>query len=1162
VTAGGPDLATLSREEKLALLARLAREKERAARTFPLSFAQQRLWVLDRLDPGHFANNIFRAVAWSGPLDVGALRRSLAEIVRRHEALRACFVEHEGEPGQRVTAAREVLGEVEELGGLAPERRRERAGELAREESRHAFDLANGPVFRARLLRLAAEEHVLLLNMHHIVSDGWSLGLLFHELTTLYRAFAEGLPSPLPEPALQYPDFAEAQRRHLSGARLADKLRFWSERLKGFPDRLDLPFDRPRPAGGSLRGAIEPFELPADLSREVRALARREGATPFMALLAAFELTLFRWSGQRAFLLGTNVAGRDRPELEGLIGDFAETLVLRARVESRTSFRELLAWARNDLLEAQVHRDLPFERLVEHLRPEREMATNPLFQVSFVFQNAPAGGAAPPGVSLGTLPVERGLAKLDLTLEMVERDGTFSGYLEYNTDLFERATAARLAADFVRLLSAAAADPDRAAGELPRLTAEERHRALFDWNPRPPAPPALVAARIAERARLAPESPAVLFGGQALSFEELDSRANRLARALRRLGVGADTRVGVCLERSLHLPVALLGVLKSGGAYVPLDPGHPADRLAFQVADTGMPVVLTSSDLAGTLPASGARRLAVDDPLWTERESSAPPSWSLDPEGLAYVIYTSGSTGTPKGVGVPHRALANHAEACRRLYGLGPGDRVLQFAAITFDLSVEEIFPTWVAGGAVVPRPAGVFPTFEELERIVAGHGVTVANLPTSYWHEWVEALAEQGRRPPQPLRAVIVGTEQALPERLERWRALAGDRVRWFNGYGATETAVTVLAWESAGQEPGEPERRRRVPVGRPVAGCRVYVLDESMEPVPPGAPGDLYAGGACLSRGYLGAPERTAEAFTPDPFAAEAGDLAGSRLYRLGDRGRYRADGTIECLGRTDAQVKIRGFRVEPGEVEAALAGHPAVRDCAVLIREDARGARRLVACVAAAPGGAAGADDLRGFLGERLPEYMIPSGFVLLDALPLTPNGKVDRRALARLAPEPEPGEGGEEAPRTPVEEVVAGLWASLLGRERVGRGASFFFAQERLWFLDRLSRTARPTTCPRGAARGGSTGGPGPRPRRDRPPARVPAHHLRPRGGRPVQVIEPPAPVPLPVVDLRALADPRARRCGAPPARRPPALRPGRGPLLRSPCEAGERTICSP
>ncbi len=1023
----------LSREEKLALLARLAVQKERAARSFPLSFAQQRLWFLDRLEPGNHTHNVFRALTWSGVLDVEALRKSLSELVRRHEALRTVFPEVEGEPRQKVVPAFELMLPVEAVVDLDDARR------VAEEEARQPLDLIAGPIFRARLLRVSPEEHVLLLTIHHIGFDGWSMGLLYRDLTALYRAYSAGVNPTLPEPALQYPDFAAWQRERLTDERLAGELSWWRDRLAGFPDYLELPADRLRPSGGSFRGSIESFSLGPDLSESLRVLARNEGSTPFIVLLAAFELLLFRVSEQNAFLVGTNVAGRNRTELEGVIGFFAEILLLRARLDGTASFRHLLEWVHRDTLDAQAHQELPFERLVEDLQPQRQLSHNPLYQVLFVLQNVPGGTVELPGIKLGSLPLERGLAKLDLTLDMVERGGVLAGFLEYNADLFDRTTVARLAGCFVQLLVGIAADPGRAVGELPLLTAEERHRALAEWNPRFTGAPALVPSRISEQALRTPEAPAVLFGDEVLTFAQLEDQSNRLAFALRRLGVGLDTPVGVCLERSLHMPMALLGVLKSGGAWVPLDPSYPKERLAVLVEDTRMPVLVTSRDLAGNIPTGSARVVCLDEPGVLDGEALFDPDGEIVAEALSYVIFTSGSTGRPKGVGVPHFSLANHAAACAERYGLGPDDRALQFTSISFDITSEEIFPTWISGGAVVPRAPGLFPSFEELHGMIERYGITVANLPTAYWHEWVSELVRTAGRPPAPLRMVIVGTEQALPERVVDWLSVAPD-VRWINGYASTEATVTALTYEPDASQAVHLHAAQRVPVGKPIRNCRVYVLDSRLEPVPVGIHGDVYIGGPNVSRGYLGWPDRTAASFLPDPFAEELGYGPGQRLYRQGDRGRYLPDGTVECVGRSDFQVKIRGFRIEPGEIEAALARHPAVRECVVLVHEDAPGDRRLVAYAALEH--PVLAEDLRAFLKESLPLHMVPAAFVTLDLLPLNVNGKIDRRALVRLAPAPVSRTAEPEAPRTPVEEVIAGIWTELLKRDRVGVDESFF------------------------------------------------------------------------------------------------------------------------
>ena len=1041
------DIRTLSRQEKLALLERRARQKARAGRTFPLSFPQQRLWFLDRIDPGSPANDIFRALRLRGLLDVAALSRALSEIVRRHEALRTTFPSVDDEPRQRVAPAGALPLPLVDLAPLPAAERRSHLLALAAREAQHSFDLTADPLFRATLVRLGETEHALFLTLHHIVADGWSMSLLFSELSALYRAFAAGLPSPLPEPRLQYPDFAVWQRERMTDERVAAELGWWREQMTDLATLLELPTDRPRPAVESFRGDVTPLALPAAVEAGLRALARGERATLFMVLLAAFEVLLYRTTGQEGFLVGTNVAGRDREETEDAIGFFANTLLLPARPGAGSpGFRGLLEQVVASTLDAYEHQELPFERLVEALQPERQLSYNPLFQVVFVLQNLPEEVVQLPGVTSEEIEVPRDLAKLDLTLELFERREGVAGRLEYSTALFDAGTARRLADHFLTLLGAIVADPDRGVRDLPLLSVAEREDLLFGWNPKGYELPPPVTARILAQARRTPEAFAVVMGDERLSYADLVARADRLARLLRRRGVGPDTRVGLCLERSVPLYVALLGILAAGAAYVPLDPAYPRERLALMIADTRMRLLVTESRLVASLPLEGAglELLLLDQEQ--EKGTNTDPEdgdtdWEIVGEGLAYIIYTSGSTGRPKGVGVPHRALANHAGECARIYELGPADRVLQFTSLSFDITAEEVFPTWIVGGAVVPRPPGLFPAFAELEALLARHGVTVVNLPTAYWHEWASELYHLGRRPPASLRLAIVGTEQALPERLAEWLEATG--VRFANSYASTECTITALVHLSGPESLSRAREGYRVPVGRPIENCRVYVLDALLEPVPIGVPGDVYIGGANVSRGYLDQPERTAASFVPDPFGTCG---PGGRLYRQGDLGRFLPTGELECLGRSDDQVKIRGFRIEPGEIEAVLVRHPAVRDGAVLVRDDGPGGtadRRLVGYVAVENGQRLSPGELRAYLREALPEYMVPAGLVVLPDLPITAGGKIDRRALREIQPESEEAESaaGTET-KSAVEEALAGIWAELLGRERLGVHEDFF------------------------------------------------------------------------------------------------------------------------
>ncbi|HEX6864150.1 MAG TPA: amino acid adenylation domain-containing protein, partial [Thermoanaerobaculia bacterium] len=648
-----------------------------------------------------------------------------------------------------------------------------------------------------------------------------------------------------------------------------------------------------------------------------------------------------------------------------------------------------------------------------------------------------------PGLTLGPLRVERRLAKIDLTLEMVDLPGGFSGYFEYSTDLFREETVARMASHFKALLAAVVEEPGRAVGELPILSAEERQQILIDWN-RPNAgfPPPILY-RLSQQAIRTPDAAAVLFEDRVMTFAELHARANRLARHLRRLGVGPEMSVGLCVERSLEMPLALLAVLKSGGAWVPLDPEYPQERLALMIEDTAMPVLLTQEHLVSRLPelSNGPEVICLDH-LDLSQEDPSEPDWQIHPESLAYIVYTSGSTGRPKGVAVPHRAMANHVTSCALRYRMGPQDRTLQFTSISFDITSEEIFPTWLMGGGVVPRPPGLFPSFSELSDLIVRYGITAMDLPTAYWHEWVGEMYRSQTPPPPPLRLVVIGTEQALPERVAEWLELVGDRVRLNNSYASTEATVTTVVYEPGVEDLPRFRAGERVPVGKNIQNCRAYVLDASLEPVPVGVPGDIYIAGPNVSRGYANWPDRTAASFIPDPFAEEMGYGPGQRMYRQGDVGRWLPSGDLEYLGRRDDQVKIRGFRVEPEEVGTVLARHPAVKDCIVLVRDDGPVGKRLVGYATLVPGSSASVKDLRDFLRESLPDHMIPAGLVVMDSLPLTSNGRVDRRALPDpTADRPETG-GAFVAPQTAAEEMLEGIWCEVLGVPRAGATDNFF------------------------------------------------------------------------------------------------------------------------
>ncbi|MET0399654.1 MAG: amino acid adenylation domain-containing protein [Longimicrobiaceae bacterium] len=989
----------------------------------PLSFAQQRLWLLDRIEPGSPAYNMAFPVRLRGRLDARILERTLSELVRRHESLRTRLPVTGDVPVQVIEPARPVRLPRVDLGGLVAARREADMRRLAEDEALRSFDLAAGPLLRAVLVRLDADDHALLFTLHHVVSDGWSMAVLEHEMWTIYSAFARGERSPLPELPVQYADYAVWQRAWLSGAVLEAQLGWWRERLVGAPPVLELPTDRPRRPVAAPPARTLQLDLDPEDSRGLRELTRREAATLFMALLPVFAILLARYSGQDDVVVGSPVAGRTRGELEGLIGFFSNTLVLRTDVSGDPTYLELLRRTREATLGAFAHQDLPFERLVEELAPERSLAHTPLFQVMFAFGEAPAGGGAPrpEGMRTAHIPPLREVAKFDLSLTMEDGKEGVAGALIYRSDLFEEGTIERMAGHFRALVKQVIADPGRRVGSLDLFCAAERAR-LVDADPTPVEYPGSVHALFAAQAARTPDAVAVVSGGGRLSYAELDRAANRLANHLRGLGVGPETRVGVCMERSAELATALLGVLRTGGAYVPLDPGYPRERLAFVLEDSGAAVLLTHGDAAEGLAAPGVRVLRLDaDAERIAAAGEAAPAVDADPDGLAYVIYTSGSTGVPKGVGIPHRALSAHMRWMQRAYPLSAADRVLQKTPVGFDASVWEFWAPLLAGATLVMAPPGAHRDPAALARTVERERISVLQVVPSF----LGALLDDGRLARHGgLRRLFCGGE-ALPAAVaERARAATGAEV--VNLYGPTEACIDSVAHTFAGSEAGA-----TVPIGRAVDGVRTRVLDRAGNAVPVGIPGELHLGGAQLARGYLGRPELTAGAFVPDPFAAGAGE----RLYRTGDRVRLLPAGTLEFLGRMDEQVKVRGFRIEPAEVEAALRGHPGVRDAVVAARGD-----RLVGYHV--PSGAEPADaaELRAFLGRTLPEHMVPSTFVALEALPRTPGGKLDRRAL----PAPESTSAGAEhaPPRTPTETALAAIFAGVLGVERVGAHSHFF------------------------------------------------------------------------------------------------------------------------
>ncbi|MGH8547623.1 MAG: amino acid adenylation domain-containing protein, partial [Methylococcales bacterium] len=1012
----------------------------------PLSHAQSRLWFLDQLEPGNGFYNMPLGLWLNGRVDVAALERSLNEVVRRHEALRTRFESGPGEPVQAIMSDARVILVQESLYELPADQREIEALRLAEQEATRPFDLTTGPLFRVRLLCLeyrddqphAEGKYLFLAVLHHSIADGWSMDILVHELTTLYEAFAAGRPSPLRDLQLQYADFAVWQRLWLRGDVGERQLGYWTERLQGCRSVLELPADRPRPALQTYKGSTYAHCLPDKLRRGLSKLSRAHDVTPFMLLLGAFQVLLSRYSGQTDVCVGTPVANRNRLELEGLIGFFVNTLVLRTDLSGNPVFTELLKQVRDVTLGAQAHQDLPFEQLVEALQPERDTSYSPLFQVMFDWQDTPREDLELPGIQISPLEVGTRSAKFDLTLNVTNTAEGLLTEWEYNTDLFDERTMRRMARYYATLLEGIVSTPRSRLSELPFVTTGELRQLLLDWSGTERVYPLnwTVVECFEAQVERTPEAVALVDEDQALSYRELNARSNRLAHYLRTLGIGPEGFVGLCVERSVMMVVGMLGILKAGGAYLPLDPNYPRERLDYSLRDAAPRVLLTQLSQQARWR-SGSWETVCLDRDWEQRMAGQPASnLNLTPgsEQLAYVIYTSGSTGRPKGVAVRHGGMVNHALAVVEGFALKPSDSVLQFASFNFDQSVEEIFPSLLAGATLVLMPAAPPAPGEDLIRFIEKRRISVLHLPTAYWSQWVQEWSRVPGRLPDCLRLINVNSEKVPAERFAAWRRLAADsEVIWFNTYGPTEMTITAT-WYAYHRGSGWLAEQDEVPIGRPLPNIRAYILDQHLELLPAGIVGQLFLGGAGLARGYLNRPDLTASAFVPDPFGAPGG-----RLYRSGDLARYRDDGVIEYLGRIDQQVKLRGFRIEPGEIEARLLDHAAVREAVVMLREDRPGEPMLVAYLVAGDGVAPAV--LENHLREALPAYMLPSAYVFLPALPLAPNGKVDRRAL----PQPDGVDHCREeyvAPRTAMEEVLAGIWSEVLGLERAGVTDNFF------------------------------------------------------------------------------------------------------------------------
>jgi amino acid adenylation domain-containing protein len=999
----------------------------------PLSFAQQRLWFLSQLEPNSSAYNIPAAVRLTGKLNVAALSKSINEIIRRHEILRTTFTVVDGEAIQVIGKGENFTFPVIDLQGLAKDKKQEEVQNIVVLEAQKPFDLEQDLLIRASLIQLSETDHVILLTMHHIVSDGWSTGIFIKELTALYTAFSQGQPSPLSELSIQYADFVIWQRKWLQGEVLQTQLDYWKQQLGGNLPILELPTDKPRPAIQSNNGATQSFRLSKSLTEKLKDLSKQEEVTLFMTLLAAFKVLLYRYTQQEDIIVGTPIANRNRAEIEGLIGFFVNTLVLRTNLGNNPIFREFLQQVREVTLDAYANQDLPFERLVEELQIKRDLTHNPLFQVMFILQNAPTEVIELPELHLEILKAEKNTANFDLTLSLTETEAGLKGDLEYNTDMFNADRITRILGHFQVLLEGITTNPEYSLSTLPFLTQQEQNQLLIEWNntetdyPQDQCIHQLFEAQVEKT----PDAIAVVFEEQQLTYRELNDKANQLAHYLQKLGVDPEVLVGICVERSLEMVIGFLGILKAGGAYLPLDPAYPQERITFMLADAQVSVVLTQQRLIAELPANFAQIICLDHLITQESKENL--STEVRPENLAYVIYTSGSTGQSKGVMIQHSSLVNAYFAWDTKYQLRTNATShLQMASFSFDVFSGDLIRALCSGGKLVLCPRNYLLSSEQLYELMQKEKIDCAEFVPAVLRNLIQYL-ENSQQRLDFMRLLICGSDSWSGSEYLKFFQFCSSQTRLINSYGLTEATIDSSYFETKSQKISA---EQIVPIGQPFPNTKFYILDQYLQPIPIGVAGELYIGGFNLARGYRHRPELTAEKFIPNPFSHNPGE----HLYKTGDLVRYLLDGNIEFLQRIDNQVKIRGFRIEIGEIEAAINQNPEIRETVVIVREDKQDDKRLVAYVIPQSTDIS-VLELRNFLKAKLPDYMIPSAFVVLEKIPLTPNGKIDRRAL----PVPDTIQQPEENTSlnlTPVQEMLAGIWADILGIKQVGIHDNFF------------------------------------------------------------------------------------------------------------------------
>ncbi len=1003
-------------------------------RNLPLSFAQQRLWFLSQLDIST-AYNITEAVQMSGLLNLKALRASLNEIVRRHEVLRTSFTINMGQAIQVIAPFLELSLPVVDLSALSE--KWEASKQLIREDANQPFNLEQASLLRVKLLRFSPTEHILVLSMHHIISDGWSMGVIVREVAALYEAFSTGQENPLSPLTIQYADFAVWQREWLADKVLSTQLTYWQQQLAGSDFVLNLPTDRPRPVVQTFIGKKQALNLPKSLHEELKALSQRQGVTLFMTLLTVFQVLLHRYTQQDDILVGTPIANRNLHETEGLIGMFVNTLVMRADFSDNPSFSSLLQQVREMALAAYANQDLPFEKLVEVLQGERDTSRNPLFQAMFVLQNAPLPALSVTGLKLQTLPVDNQTAMFDLTMSLAETGEGIEGWIEYNTDLFDADTIRRMKQHFQILLAAIVEQPTQQISNLSLLTPAEEHQLLVWGKAESETSKYQVNCCLHElfesQVERSPDAIALTFEDKQLTYQQLNQKANKVAHHLQKLGVKPEVSVGICMERSLDMVIGILGILKAGGAYVPLDPNYPTERLFFTLQDASVSVLLTQQGLL-ELPENNTKIVCIDTAITENTDTN--PSSPANPDNRAYIIYTSGSTGKPKGVEISHTNVVRLFQATQYWYNFNQQDVWTLFHSYAFDFSVWELWGALLYGGRLVVVPYWVSHSPEEFYQLLCRENVTVLNQTPSAFRQLIRIEETSGISKKTELRLVIFGGEALDLQSLKPWFERHGDRhPQLINMYGITETTVHVTYRPLTA---ADLIKANGSVIGRQIPDLQLYILDKHRQLVPIGVRGEIYIGGAGVARGYLNRPDLNAEKFIPNPFSNQPN----ARLYKSGDLGRYLLNGDIEYLGRIDHQVKIRGFRIELGEIEAVLHQHPAVRETTVIVRSDTPGEKLLVAYIVPKSEQIPDSSELRNFLAQQLPDYLVPQFFMILDAIPLTPNGKVDRRVLPipdGLRPELRVA---YIAPTTDLQQTIATIWQQVLQLEKVGVEDNFF------------------------------------------------------------------------------------------------------------------------